>query len=473
MQPDQTALDYIDGNAQQFCELAMDIWNHPELGLEETYCAGRLASALAKAGFTIAENIGGMPTAFTATWGSGEPVIGVLGEYDALPGLSQKAIARKEPVVAGAPGHGCGHNQLGVASLAAALSAQAAMEQAGIEGTIVYYGCPAEETLIGKIFMARAGAFDGLDAALTWHPAGVNTVWRSSSAAMNSFKFNFYGKTAHAGTAPEAGRSALDGVMLTDVGINYLREHVPASVRIHCVVTQGGEAPNIVPDFAQVWYYVRAPRRDLVEEVYARVLDVAKGAALMSGTRVATKFITGCYNTLPNDVLGDVMLAKMKQIGAPRFSKDEIAFAGQIVDTLDPSIVSSELLAMGLSKAEAGFPICDKVLDEVGGFRKNETEGGSTDVADVSYCTPTAQFCTACSSTVTPAHSWQMTAVQGTSIGLKGMIFAAKTLSLSLLAYFQKPEILTAAREEFTAATGGKKYVSPLPDGLAPPLKDS
>ncbi len=470
MRLDDIALEYVKKNERQFCDLSKDIWEHPELGLHETYAAGLLADALEKANFTIEKNIGGMPTAFTATWGEGRPIIGVLGEYDALPGLSQKASSIKEPMETGGPGHGCGHNQLGVGAMAAAMTANATMEKEGIKGTIVYYGCPAEETLVGKVFMARAGVFDDLDAAITWHPMTVNTTWEGGATALNSFKLNFYGRSAHAGVSPEAGRSALDGVVLTDVGVNYLREHVASTTRIHCVITKGGEAPNVVPDYAQVWYYVRAPRRDQVEEVYARLLDIAKGAALMSGTRVETEFITGCYDFLSNDILAQMLMEKMKQVGPPQYTEEEKVFASELVESVDPTIVENQLQSFKLSREEVGFPLCDKILEEVGGLGKNDKEGGSTDVGDVSYCVPTAQLCTACSPVGIPGHSWQYAASQGTSIGLKGMLFAAKALSLSLLELIQNPEVLKAAREEFIQATGGKKYVSPLPDGLEPPL---
>jgi aminobenzoyl-glutamate utilization protein B len=307
MNVEDKALNYLAANEDKLIDLAKDIWEHPELGLQETRSSRLLVDELEKAGFSVAIGIDQMPTAFVASWGEGKPIIGILGEYDALPGLSQKVSATREPIEEGAPGHGCGHNLLGVGSLGAALAVKEAMEKDEIKGTIRYYGCPAEETMLGKIFMARAGVFDDLDAAITWHPFYANTVWWCSLLAMNSFKVNFHGVAAHAAAAPEAGRSALDGVQLMDIGVNYLREHIVQEARIHCVITNGGEAPNVVPPFAQVWYYVRAPRREQVDEIYSRMLDIAKGAALMTGTTFEIDFLTGGYDVLPNDRLGELL----------------------------------------------------------------------------------------------------------------------------------------------------------------------
>ena len=274
-----------------------------------------------------------MPTAFIAEWGSGAPTIGILGEYDALPGLSQALSSAKTPLEAGGPGHGCGHNLYGTACLGAALALQNAMTAQGILGTIRYYGCPAEETLVGKTFMARDGVFDDLDAALTWHPGATNIVWNGSSLAMNSFRVNFHGVAAHAGGSPWLGRSALDGVMLMDAGVNYMREHVPPESRIHSVVTSGGEAPNVVPAYAQVWYFVRAPKRAQVEDMYRWMQDIAKGAALMSGTRCEIEFLTGCYDMLPNQVMSDLLYEKMAAVSDMRFTEQERQYARELQAT--------------------------------------------------------------------------------------------------------------------------------------------
>ncbi|MFW6056268.1 MAG: amidohydrolase, partial [Chloroflexota bacterium] len=353
----------IDDRAAELARLATDIWEHPEPGFQEAYAAGLITSVLEREGFAVHHQVAGIPNAFVAEWGSGRPVVGVLGEYDALPGLSQKVSATREPVSDGAAGHACGHNLLGVAGLGAVLGARSAMELSHLPGTIRYYGCPAEETLMGKVFMAREGLFADLDAVLTWHPMYANTLWSASSAALNSFKLSFHGVSAHAGAAPEAGRSALDAVMLTDVGVNFLREHIPTSVRMHCVVTHGGEAPNIVPAFAQSWYYVRAADRALVTDVYERVLDVARGAALMTGTRLEVELVAACHDYLPNRTLEAVLLSNMKQIGPPDFSSEDTEFAAALVSTLPAGMADDAVKTLGRSRDELGGVLCTRVFD--------------------------------------------------------------------------------------------------------------
>jgi len=468
MSIETSILDFCNSNKEKFSKLAKDIWQHPQLGLQETYAAKLLADEIENAGYSVRRGIGDMPTAFVASWGSGKPVIGILAEYDALPGLSQKVSSVKDPVEEGAPGHGCGHNLYGVGCLAAALAVKQEMERNSIGGTIRLYGCPAEETLVGKVFMAREGVFDDLDAAITWHPMYANTPWNSSSNALNSFKLNFHGTSAHAGANPEMGRSALDAVMLTDVGVNYLREHVVQEARIHCVVTKGGLAPNIVPDYAQVWYYVRAPRRDQVESIYPRVLDIAKGAALMTGTSYDVEFITGGYEYLPNDVINSLILDKMKIVGPPVFSSDDKVFAEKLKGTLAPEVVESAIKHYGLPVEDIGNPLCEKILDSAGDFRKGDVRTGSTDVGDVSQITPTGQFTTCCKPIGVAGHSWQNTAAAGSGIGFKGMMLAAKAMALATIDLETQPELLKAARDDFHQKTGGAKYVSPLPAGIKP-----
>lgn len=458
-------LKYLSGSQDRLIKLARNIWDNPEPALQEFYASDLIASELEKAGFGVKKGVGQMPTAFVASWGEGEPIIAILGEYDALPSLSQKVSAEKEPIVEGGPGHGCGHNLLGVASLGATLAVKEAMKENNIKGTIRYYGCPAEETLVGKIFMARDGVFDDLDAAIAWHPWYTNSVWWSSSNALNSFKVNFHGVAAHAAEAPEAGRSALDGVLLTDVGINYLREHTIPEARMHGVITNGGSVPNVVPSYAQAWYFVRAPRRDQVEEIYQRVLDIIKGATLMTGTTSDLEFLTGCYNYLPNDVIGEIMLEKMKRVGPPpKFSDEDKTFAKQLIATLSPGELEKSLRYFRLTREEAG-DLCDKVFDQVGGMNiKGGIMAGSTDVGDVSQITPTGQITTACMPLGVAAHSWQNTASAGSGIGFKGMMFAAKVMAFTALDLMTKPDLLKAAQDEFEKAIGGKEYTSPLPD---------
>lgn len=471
MSTQDAMLGYIEDQDEKLTYLAREIWARPEIALEERFASELLADELAAAGFRIEREIGGMPTAFVASWGSGAPVIGILGEYDALPGLSQQLSAERSPIVSGGPGHGCGHNLFGVASFGAALAIKERMEQEQIPGTIRFYGCPAEETLVGKTFMARAGVFDDLDAALAWHPGDTNTVWAGSSLAMNSFRVNFYGVASHAAVDPHNGRSALDGVLLMDVGVNYLREHIIPEARIHSVITSGGQAPNVVPAFAQVWYYVRAPRREQVEAIYARMLDIAKGAALMSGTTHTIDFVTGCYDLLPNNVLSNLLLEKLQASGPIAFTAEEQAFGRQIQESFGPGTLSHAFtltqrqVREPLDQAMLEQPLWGQILPHV---ETDAASPGSTEVGDVSYITPTGQLTTACWPLGTPAHSWQIVASSGSSIGAKGMLLAAKSLALAGLELLTRPDLRAAARAEFDRRKGGRPYVSPLPEGAKP-----
>jgi aminobenzoyl-glutamate utilization protein B len=467
----QAALDFLDDRDEQLTYLARQIWERPEIALQESFAAGLLADELEAAGFSVTRGVGQMPTAFVASWGSGGPVIGILGEYDALPGLSQRMAAERSPVASGGPGHGCGHNLFGVASLGAALALKRLMEEQGIAGTLRYYGCPAEETLVGKTFMAKAGVFDDLDAALAWHPGDTNMASPISSLAMNSFRVNFHGLASHAAVDPHNGRSALDGAMLMDVGVNYLREHIIPEARIHSVITSGGQAPNVVPAFAQIWYYVRAPRRDQVEAIYARMLDIAKGAALMSGTTYEIDFVTGCYDLLPSHTLSRLLYEKLEAAGAQSFSDEERAFARQLQATFAPGTLEhafrlmQRLVARELDDATMEEPLWGEILPHV------ETPfvlPGSTEVGDVSWITPTAQLTTCCWPFGTPAHSWQIVASSGSSVGAKGMLLAAKALALAGLDLMTNPDLLAAARAEFERRRGGRPYVSPVPEGSLP-----
>jgi aminobenzoyl-glutamate utilization protein B len=464
-------LDHINNQDEKLAYIAKEIWDHPQIGLQEEFASALLAKELEENGFSVERGVGQMPTAFVATWGEGKPIIGFLGEYDALPGLSQKVATEKNPVEMGGPGHGCGHNLFGTACMGSAMALKEAMQQNNIPGTIRFYGCPAEETLVGKTFMARAGVFDDLDAAITWHPGSTNLVWNGSSLALNSFKVNFHGVASHAGAEPELGRSALDGVMLMDIGVNYLREHVMQEARIHSVVTSGGQAPNVVPAYAQLWYFVRAPRRDQVEEIYARMLDIARGAALMSGTTHDIEFVTGCYDLLPNDTLSDLLLEKMQDVNDMRFTEQERAFARELQGTFpDGAVVrdfeQTEKSVRGELPADArDNPLWEQVLPHTD---TPPLMSGSTEVGDVSWITPTAQLTTCCWPLGTPGHSWQTVVSSGSSIGSKGMLFAAKGMALAGLDLFIKPDLLAQAQAEFTQAKKGKAYVSPLPDKAVP-----
>jgi len=468
----ENILNYLNEKKELLANLAKDIWDHPQIGLQEDYAAKVIAGLFQKEGFSIEKGIGNMHTAFIASWGEGKPIIGFLGEYDALPGLSQKISTKEEPIKDGQPGHGCGHNLLCIGSLGAALAIKEVMKNNGIKGTIRYYGCPAEETLIGKVFMAKSGVFDDLDACLTWHPMNLNTVWNSSCLAMNSFKLNFHGVAAHAAASPEKGCSALDGVILTDMGVNYLREHVAQETRVHCVITNGGLAPNVVPDYAQVWYFARAPHREQVEKIYSKILDIAKGAALMTGTTFDVEFITGCYEYLPNDVIGEIIYENLKKVGAPKFTVEERKFAQGLEATMPADSFQKALKSSGLTQEEIGGFLSNKILEkDKGPLSKEKIMEGSTDVGDVSFITPTAQFITTGTPVSVALHSWQSTASFGSSIGFKGMILASKVLALTSFDLLTKPDILQSAQDEFKKATSGKKYISPLSKNLNSPTQ--
>jgi len=464
-------LDHLKENDEELSYIAKDIWDHPQVALQEEYAAKLLAGKMEADGFTVTWGAGGMSTAFIAEWGEGSPTIGFLGEYDALPGLSQALSSQRSPLQAGEPGHGCGHNLFGTACMGSVMALKRAMISAGISGKIRFYGCPAEETLVGKTFMARDGVFDDLDAAISWHPGDTNITWNGSSLAMNSFKVNFYGVAAHAGGSPWLGRSALDGVMLMDAGVNYMREHVPPESRIHSVVTSGGQAPNVVPAFAQVWYFVRAPKRAQVEEIYQWMQDIAQGAALMSGTRHEIEFITGCYDILPNSVMSDLLYEKMAALDDMRFTEQERQFGRELQATFPDGSVKHGFDWMQLSTSqELDEAACDDPLWE-GVFPHSPTPplmGGSTEVADVSWITPTGQITTTCWPLGTPGHSWQTVASSGSSIGAKGMIFAAKAMALAGLDLLTQPDLLAAAIAEFQQARGDQAYVSPLPADSTP-----
>ena len=464
----QTVLEWVDQHQSELIQLSDQIWEWAEPGLHEHQSAAALIQLLKENGFSVEEGVADMPTAFVASYGSGHPVIAILGEYDALPGLSQTRHYEKEVARPGAAGHGCGHNLLGVGAVGGALALRAAMEKHNLSGTIRYYGCPAEETLVGKVFMVRDGLFADVDISMTWHPDSQNALWAASSLAMNSAVFTFHGRSSHAAGDPESGRSALDAVELMNVGANYLREHVVQDARIHYVITHGGGEPNIVPPIARVWYYVRAPRRHQVEEIYARLLKIAEGAALMTETSFEVELLTACHDTVHNNVIGDVLLESMHQVGVPAWDEAEIDFARRISESFPEGYQQ----ALAVAAERDGVDLSGKYLaDYISDYANTrEISAGSTDVGDVSYVTPTAQFLAACKALGAPGHSWQYTACSGTSIGHKGMLFAAKTLALSGLRFLQEPQLVEQAKAAFAADTKGRPYKSGLAADAKPPL---
>lgn len=463
--PHQTALDWIDGNFDLLHEASQSLWHNPEPSLKEYQSAALLADILEQHGFDVQRGVADMPTAFVASYTRGDgPTVAFLGEYDALPELSQAAVPERQPVETGGYGHGCGHNLLGTGALGAALATKVAIEAGKVGGTVRFYGCPAEEILVGKVFMVRAGLFDDCDLAITWHPASTNQISSGQSLAMNSARFNFHGVSAHAAVSPEAGRSALDAVELMNVGVNYLREHVTSQARIHYVISNGGLQPNVVPSYSQVWYYVRAPHRYEVEEIYGRILEIAQGASMMAGVEHDVQFVAGCYDTLYLETLLKVTQANLERIGGPDFDDQERAFARQLASTHPTGTRERVLSNLGLQLPN-GEVLCDTVLPD-SGFRG--VSSGSTDVGDVSWNVPTAEIRTACWPIGNAGHSWQNTASAGTTIGTKGMVAAAKAMSLTGLDALSDPELIARARAEFHQRTAATPYACPIPDDVKP-----
>ena len=466
------AIKWVKVNRELLIDVSDQIWQFAELGLEEFKSSSLLIKTLNEAGFSVSSNVADMPTAFYADYGKDKPVIGILGEYDALPGLSQKAKPFKEVLTEGAPGHGCGHNLLGVGSLGAVLAVKDAIDLGNITGTIRYYGCPAEETFNAKGYMIKEGLFDDVDIALTWHPGNFNMLNLMSSLAMNSAVFKFHGRTAHAAGDPQNGRSALDAVELMNVGANFMREHMISDARLHYVITHGGDVPNVVPAEAEVHYFVRAPERHQVEDLYTRLVNIAKGATLMTETTMEIEFLSAMYNTMYTKVVDDVILNSMKKVGAPRFTKDDITFANELKKSIPKdsverfySLIPPDM--MEFAKAILSQPLNKLIIPPMG---KGKVMPGSTDVADVSWKVPLGEFGTACEIMGSPGHSWQNVATSGMSIGHKGMLTAAKILAVSALEFMQNPNLVENALKEHNVAHKDKPYKSPLPNGLKPPF---
>jgi len=464
----QTALDWIASNERMIIGLSDKVWEYAEVGLQEFKSSKLLADTLEKHGFEVDRGVAGMPTAFIATYGSGKPVIGVLGEYDALPGLSQKAVPYREPLKVGGAGHGCCHNIYGASGVGGVLAAKAAMQAGKITGTVRFFGTPAEEIGVGKTFMVRDGCFNGVDAVMYHHPGPAYHSSLSDSNAMNSVKFIFHGSSSHAGTTPWQGRSSLDAVELMNVGVNFMREHVIPEARIHYVIKEGGGQPNIVPDKASSWYYVRAPQREIVDEIYNWILEIADGAARMTKTRCEVMFQVGVYNKLPNRTLAELFIRNMKEIGVPAYNEDELEFARRIGEQISPEARITWAYAVpGTRDLPANVCLDSRILEPWG---EGKFLGGSTDSADVSWNVPTQKFETGCRIIGAPGHHWMNVAVSGMGIGHKNLIFASRVLAASIIDLVTKPEILEDARKELEKRKGGRIYKSPLPRDLKPPF---
>lgn len=435
---------------EQTWAAAQKIWNWAEPGYQEQQSSQLLADMLENAGFKVEFGVAEIPTAFTATFGSGKPVIGILGEYDALPGLSQRAAPTREPVVAGGYGHGCGHHLFGVASASAAIAIAEQIQAGQIRGTVRFYGCPAEEGGSAKVFMVLAGLFDDCDIALHWHPGDRNSAGDRSTLARMAVKFRFFGKSAHAAGAPEQGRSALDAVELTNHAAQLLREHVPDGTRIHHVVTFGGGAPNVVPDFAEVYYYVRHPKSEVVRDVYRRLQLCAEAGALATETELKVNFEGGIKEILPNQVLAQITLANLRKLNDLKLTPEDVEFATRLQQTIDkPKPLES----------------IREVEQRTGG-----TGMGSTDVGDVSWVVPTTGFSTACFVPGVPGHSWQAVACGSTDLGRNGMNLAAKVLAATACDLYTNPARIAAAKEELQRRLGQQKYESLMMPGQKPPL---
>lgn len=445
----------MDAQAPHYGELSRKIWEFAEVGYKEKQSSALLKAELRAAGFQLQENVADIPTAFVATYGSGQPVIGILGEYDALPGLSQEDIPEKKAREAGAGGHGCGHNLFGVASAFAAITVKNQLAEKKLAGTIRFYGTPAEEGGAGKVFMAQAGVFKDCDVVLAWHPGDRNGTGLQSSLANITAKFRFYGKAAHAASAPDRGRSALDAALLMTHAVDMLREHVPQTTRLHYIITNGGSAPNIVPDFAEVYLYARHPDMPTLDGIWQRVIKCAEAGALATETQLKHEIVGSVYNLLANAPLTELLDRNLRLVGGYQYNAEERAFAEKLRQTFP----LTGALELG-SEAQVQ-PLRND--EDAAGF-------GSTDVGDVSWIVPTSQFITATYVPGTPGHSWQSTACTGTSIGRKGMLVAAKTLALSTLELLRDQKQIEAAKADFAKRRAGFEYRSRIPAGQSAPL---
>jgi len=439
------AIQEIQTNHDQYKEIAMQIWDNAELGFKEIKSTSLLQEKLKQEGFSIESGVADIPTAFVASYGTGKPVIGILAEYDALPGLAQQAIPEKKGIDGKAAGHGCGHHLFGTASIAAGIAVKKLIEQKKITGTIKIFGCPAEEGGSGKVYMVRAGLFNDVDVAIHWHPDAENRITMTSALANSSAKFRFYGTSAHAAASPELGRSSLDAVESMDYMVNMMREHVPQETRIHYVITQGGKAPNVVPDFAEVYYYVRHPNKDQVKQLFERVVNTARAAALGTDTKMEYEIIGGTHDLLLNKTLAEVMQKNLEQIGGVSYSEEEKVFAKKIQTSFNYSHSSIET-------ADSIKPLKTEI----------DAGGGSTDVGDVSYTVPTVGLRTATWVPGTALHSWQAVAAGGTEIGIKGMMVAAKTMATTAIDLFLLPTLIENAKAEFLQKKGTYQYESLL-----------
>jgi len=441
------AMNDLQAAYDGYKKIAVQIWDYAEVGYKEYKSSALLQQTLKDNGFTVDTAVAGIPTAFVAQFGSGKPVIGLLAEFDALPGLAQDSLPEKTPLAGRTAGHGCGHNLFGTASVAAGIEIEKLIAAGKLKGTVKVFGCPAEEGGSGKVYMVRAGLFNDVDVVIHWHPGDANEVTMVSALANISAKFRFHGIAAHAAAAPEKGRSALDAVEGMDYLVNMMREHIPQQTRIHYVITNGGKAPNVVPDFAEVYYYVRHPEKDMVREIFNRVVKAANGAALGTETTMDYEIIGGTHDLLLNKTLAAAMQKNLIQVGGVQYTPEETAFAKKIQATFNykaPAIETADSIKTALPVADAST--------------------GSTDVGDVSYAVPTVGLSAATWVPGTAAHSWQAVACGSKDIGAKGMMVAAKTMALTAIDLFTDPALIEKATQEYKTALGDYKYQALLGD---------
>lgn len=448
------AIKYLDNSFQQYDALQKQIWANPELGFLEENSSSLLQKQLEDNGFKIEKGVAGMPTAFVATYGSGEPVIGILAEYDALPGLSQDTVPYRKPLIEGGSGHGCGHNVFGVGSVAGAVAIKQWLAETKHAGTIKIFGTPAEEGGGGKVYMVRDGLFKGVDVVLDWHPGTGNRVSVGSGTAIQMIDYSFYGKASHAAGAPDKGRSALDGVEAFDYMVNLLREHVPYTSRIHYVITDGGDAPNVVPAYAKVSYYIRSPKREILKELTAWINQAAEGAALGTQTTVKSEIISGFYEKLHNRKLAELVQSKLEQVGGIHYDAREREFAEGILKTLEKDTAS-------LKEAATVAPLKAESPSE---------GGGSSDVGDVSWNVPSVSFTTATFIPGSAGHSWQNVASDGTTIGTKSLINTGKVFALSAIELYSNPSYIKEIKAEFDKRRGPDFIYQPLLGDRKPAL---
>jgi len=440
------ALSDIQSHYDEYKKIALQIWDYAEVGYKEVKSSALLQATLSAGGFTVKAGVAEIPTAFVAEYGSGKPVIGILAEFDALPGLAQQAVPEKAAIDGKNAGHGCGHHLFGTASVAAGLEIKKLIESKKLSGTIRVYGCPAEEGGSGKVYMVRAGLFNDVDVVIHWHPGSDNAVTLTSALANKSAKFRFHGLAAHAAASPDRGRSALDGVEAMDNMVNMMREHIPQETRIHYVITNGGKAPNVVPDFAEVYYYVRHPKKDEVVRIFDWVAKAAEGAAMGTQTKVDYEVIGGTHDLLLNRTLAEDMQKNLERVGGVSYTAAETAFARKIQASFTYKVSGIESAAM------------------VQPLKEEKDGAASTDVGDVSYTVPTVGLQAATWVPGTPAHSWQATACGGTEIGTKGMMVAAKTMVLTAIDLYTSPTLIKKAKEEFVTEKGDYQYKALLGD---------